>query len=315
MSAKPNSDSSIIMKNLSLLFACALAPAMVANASNIAWVSYSPADDTPDPAAVGVGLVRAPDIGYTDLLKANGHDVTRIVTSSSPDVGLLNTFDLVIISRSVSSGHYQNGERSAAWNSVTAPTIELGGYPLRSSRMNYTDGTTMVDSTGPISLNVSNPSHPIFAGITLDGDNNVPYTVGLVNALALKEVNGKEIWTEVPQRGLSLNMNNVVGGGTVLATVATAEDPTFGGLVIGEWTAGSVMGNGDVLGGDRIVFLTGSREASGFTGGQASGIMDLTTEGQIMFLNAVDHLTVPEPSSLALIIPGLSLLVWRFRRK
>ena len=29
-------------------------------------------------------------VGYTDLLEANGHNVTRVVTSSTPDTAYLN---------------------------------------------------------------------------------------------------------------------------------------------------------------------------------------------------------------------------------
>ena len=85
----------------------------------------------------------------------------------------------------------------------------------------------------------------------------------------------------IVQRGISVNNNPVAGDGKLLATIATAEDPTVGGLVIGEWQAGAVMGNGsaDVLGGPRLVFLTGSREADGFTGGNAAGFYDLEPDG------------------------------------
>ncbi|MFX0206369.1 MAG: hypothetical protein ACFFDT_10305, partial [Candidatus Hodarchaeota archaeon] len=42
-------------------------------------------------------------------------------------------------------------------------------------------------------------------------------------------------------RGISVNNDPVNDDGTVLATVATADDPTVGGMVIGEWPAGSTM--------------------------------------------------------------------------
>ncbi len=54
----------------------------------------------------------------------------------------LSDYDLVIISRSVSSGGYSSGSNADNWNSVTTPTIQLGGYVLRTSRMGYTQGTT-----------------------------------------------------------------------------------------------------------------------------------------------------------------------------
>src|SRR5690606_27814476 len=84
-------------------------PAGAAGA-NIVWVSFHPDDDTPSQAAADAGFTQAPDAGYTQLLRSAGHTVTRVVTSSTPDVEYLETFDLIIISRSVGSGNYQTPE-------------------------------------------------------------------------------------------------------------------------------------------------------------------------------------------------------------
>src|SRR5262245_3877972 len=76
-------------------------------AANIYFVSIHPADSTPSALAVTAGFTQAPDIGYTQLLQANGHTVTRVLSTDIPNAALLNTADLVIISRSVPSGHYE----------------------------------------------------------------------------------------------------------------------------------------------------------------------------------------------------------------
>ena len=123
-----------------------------AAAQRIAWVSFHPADNTPSGAAAAAGFTQAPDVEYTRLLAAAGHTVTRIVTSASPDTTLLNGFDLVIISRSVPSSHYQTDPSPGLWNGITKPTIILGGYILRASRLGYTIGDTMVDTGGEIRL-------------------------------------------------------------------------------------------------------------------------------------------------------------------
>src|SRR5690606_39022234 len=88
----------------------------------------------------------------------------------------------------------------------------------------------------------------------------------------------------------------VAGAGTVLATIGTAEDPTFGGTVIAEWEAGDTLANaaGDTLGGKRLVLLTGSRENDGLTS-HGAGIFDLSSDGARIFLNAVSYLTGVEP--------------------
>src|SRR5688500_5920805 len=74
---------------------------------DIVFVSYHAAEDTPAGPAATWGFSQAADIEYTRLLRAAGHNVTRYVTTASPDTNFLNGFDLVIISRSVPSGHYQ----------------------------------------------------------------------------------------------------------------------------------------------------------------------------------------------------------------
>jgi len=251
--------------------------------AKIAWVSFHPADDTPSADAATAGFTRAPDVGYTDLLAANGYQVTRIVTSGTPDTALLNTFDLVIISRSVPSGDYQDPPETLAWNGITAPTILINGYILRNSRLAYVTGGNLPDTAGPVRLSVKKPSHPVFAGITLEADGT------MVNPYAdLVSFNG------TVQRGISANTDPLGGGGTLLATIAAAGDPGNGGLAIAEWFAGAKMANSaaDTLGGHRLAFLTGSREASGLTS-QGAGIFDLAADGASLFLNAVDYMLEP----------------------
>jgi hypothetical protein len=250
--------------------------------ANIAWVSFHPADNDPSADAKTAGFTEAPDIGYTKLLASKGHKVTRFVTSGTPDVAKLNTFDLVIIGRSVPSGDYQDPPETLAWNGITAPTMIMNGYIMRNSRLGYTTGATIPDTAGPVLLSVKNPKHPIFEGLTLDASGLMVNTyANLVS------------YTNTVQRGLSVNTDPVAGGGTILATVATAGDPAFGGMVIGEWQAGAKMGNAatDTLGGHRLVLLSGSREQ--VITSQGAGIYDLKEDGTQVFLNAVKYMTQP----------------------
>ena len=249
---------------------------------NIAWVSFHPADDTPSTAAADAGFTRAPDAGYTDLLEAAGHTVTRIVSSGTPDAGLLNTFDLVIISRSVPSGHYQDAN-AGRWNAIQTPIIVMGGYAIRQNRMGYTTGNTIPDTDRPVSLRVNDPGHPVFAGIALDAQNI------MVNGYA-----GIVTFNELVQRGISVNTDPVAGDGTVLAVIDTEGDPANNGMIVGEWQAGATMGNtaADTLGGHRLVLLSGSRE-QGITS-EGAGIYDLTEDGARILLNAVGYMAVPK---------------------
>jgi hypothetical protein len=257
-------------------------------APKIIFVSFHGADDAPSAAAAGVGFTEASDKGYTDLLKANGYDVERYITTSSPDPNVINAADLVIIGRAVASSGYQN-DGATAWNNISAPMIIMGGYVLRNSRMGYTTGGTMVDTTGDVKLTVTDPTHPIFAGVPLtDGTMDNPFASGAV----VLPTDGVTV-----SRGISINTDPTDDEGTILATIAEASADTgpVGGMVIGEWPAGATLthdgGAGtDVLAGHRLIFLSGSREPDGVTGGDAAGLYDLYADGEQMFLNAVKYM-------------------------
>lgn len=294
------------MKKLPLFFFCTFVAIASCDAADIRWVSFHPADDTPSAAAATAGFTMAVDVGYTDALEAAGHTVTRIVTSDIPNSASLNGADLVIISRSVPSVHYELDAETAAWNGITAPMMIMGGYVLRNSRLGFTTGGTIPDTTGTVSLTATNPAHPIFVGITLDAGNTMvnPYA-----GIVVTPFNG------TTQRGISVNTDPLAGNGTILATIGTPGDPTFGGMVIAEWAAGSIMGNSppaDTLGGRRLVFLSGSRENNGLTA-EGAGIYDLNTDGTRMFLNAVNYMAIPEPATAALL--ALGGVPFFFRRK
>ena len=266
----------------------------------IAWVSFhTDANDGPNGDAAGAGFTEAPDKAYTDLLKANGYTVIRTGTSKTPDVDLLNSADLVITSRSVNSGDY-SGDGATLWNGITTPIIIVGGYPLRSSRMGYTTGGTMVDTVGDINLAVLDPNHPIFTGIDLADGVMVNPFAGVVNYPTDGTL----------ARGVSVNTSEVNAEGTILGIVANADDPTAGGMVIGEWLAGATLthdgGAGtDVLAGDRLVFLTGAREASGISS-RTAGLYDLYDDGASMFLNAVEYMLTGDVQPVE--VPSVALV-------
>jgi hypothetical protein len=286
-----------------LLLLCNLALVSSLQAANIFWVSFHPDDATPSANASAAGFLQAPDAAYTQLLTANGHNVTRILTTGNPNLSLLNTADLVIISRSVPSGDYGDPiSEAVAWNSVTAPTMILGGYILRNNRLGYTTGNTIPDTVGNVTMTITDPNHPIFSGLPLGPNNTLNFATTVT-------------FNDVLQRGISVNTDPVAGSGTVLATVGTPGDPAVGGTLIGEWSAGSAMSTAahGILGGPRLVFLTGSRE-QGITS-EGAGIFDLTPEGSMLFLNAVNYIAIPEPSTMLLLALGGGLALFLRRRK
>jgi hypothetical protein len=296
------------MKKLALALLCVAATVASSPAANIAFVSFHGADDAPSANAATAGFTQAPDVGYTQLLTANGHTVTRFLSKDLPtaaDATAYNGFDLVIISRSTPSGHYQQNEEAAFWNTmITKPVINLGAYGIRNSRLGWLTGGTIPDTATDISLTVANSSHPIFAGVTLGAGN-----------VTASPFAGIASFNATTQRGIS-TVIEPPSNGNVLATVADAADPAFGGAIIAEWSAGAVMANAtaSVLAGPRLMFLTGSREASGLTS-EGAGIYDLTPIGQTMFLNAVTYMAVvPEPSTYALLGLGALALLMRWRK-
>lgn len=299
------------MNPIKLVALTALVPCVASQAANIAWISFHGADNTPTAGAAGAGHTMAPDVGYTSLLTGAGHTVTRFVTADNADTlpafATLNTFDLVIIGRSVNSGHYQQANEATFWNTtITAPLMDMSGYTLRNVRLGYTTGGTMPDTTSSVKLTVSDVDHPIFAGISLDAGNT------MVNNYA-------DIITfnSIIQRGISVNSDPLAGGGTLLASVSADAPAAANGMIIAEWNAGATMATtpATTLGGHRLVFLSGTREAANVSS-ETAGLLDLTADGQTMFLNAVDYMTtpVPEPGSLSLIGLGAAALLLKKRR-
>lgn len=303
-------------KRLATYLLTCLAGGASLQAANIGWVSFHPGDTEPSAAALAAGFTNAPDVGYTKLLTANGHHVTRFLTQDNVDtnqelIDSLNTNDLIIISRSVPSGHYEVTTEGTAWNGLTKPMMVLGGYIIRNNRLGFYTGDTIPDTTSSaVRLRVNAPGHPLFSGVALDATNLMvnPY------AFRVTYTNSTTGATNL-QAGISVNNNAVVAGGSVLAVIGTAGDGALNGTVISEFPAGTrVKGGTQVLGEKRLVLLTGSREA-GITS-EGSGIYDLFPAGEKIFLNAVTYMTVPmAPQFTAPLISATNLVAgdrWTF---
>ncbi len=257
---------------------------MIPAKPKIVWVSRHGADDAPSAGAAGQGFTEAPDKGYTDLLKANGYDVTRYIQTSTPDVNVLNAADLVIVSRSSPASSFQNAA-ATAWNGISAPMI-ITHYTIRANGMGFATGNAQTHITGDVTLTVSNPTHPIFAGIPLTGGTMDNPFAGVV----VYPTNGTEA------RGIMIITDAPNANGTVLATVSAAGNGPAGAMMIGEWPAGATLthsgGAGtDILAGHRLVFLTGSCIYSNKgQSAETEGMYDLHPDGAQMFLNAVQYM-------------------------
>ncbi len=193
----------------------------------------------------------------------------------------------------------------------------MGGFSIRGgtgggSRLGLYTNETLVDSTTSTKLIATNPSHPIFAGIALDGANTM--VNNYADVMSLPHAPGHL------QRGISTG-TPIAAGGEILGTVAPG-DPTAGGTVIALFPPGTTMQSNptSVTTAHRLMFLSGSREHAAnaaaippiTTNADVAGIYDLTPDGSRMFLNAVDFMVaVPEPNSailLAFAVAGLVML-------
>lgn len=246
--------------------------AMTVQAANIIFVS-----DQYDDSGDGI----PDDQAWVDLLIAKGYKVDYTMgrepgngywqTLDDSKIAKLNAADLVIVSQNTNSGAYDDGEEPTQWNSITTPIILLSTHLARRGRWTWVNSTSMSDLDVP--MNVSKPNHPMFAGVTLDENNEfqaMDATVGQI-----------------------LFINNIdIGNGTLIALPAGSD-----AAWIITWNPGVEFypSAGQFSGGPRMYFAAGTLGSPGMVG---RGEMNLTPEGQKVFLNAVD-LYVPSPGTIS----------------
>jgi len=123
-------------KSVLLVLALALCLTSLAGAANIIWVSDNKANTSP-PADTGwLTLLRAQ--GYTVDYKgesgSGGPNYQYWRTLSTAKLAELNAADLIIVSRDLSSGDYDDGDEPSQWNGITKPLLLLIGQFARSDR-------------------------------------------------------------------------------------------------------------------------------------------------------------------------------------
>ena len=201
------------------------------------------------------------DVGWTNLLSINGFDVVRNdvrdLDVNQAALDEMNAADLVIISRDTNSGNYNNSAAEVeAWNGITAPVIQMSSFLVRNSRWFWFNNNANPVATGN-DIQASEPAHPIFAGITLDGNNQ---------------------FTIIEEEQVNVTGGTDAGNGTVLAT-----DPGTGNVWIAYWDAGVEFyaGSGQTAGAPRLWF------GAGVVDNNPKGGENFTADGEAAFLNAV----------------------------
>jgi len=242
---------SIVVRVLALLVCVAAFTAAPAFGAEIIWVDE----------AAPQGLD-----GWQDLLEGAGHTVTRMSYVTELDAGVIDTLnqaDLVIFSRDANSGNYAQGEEPLQWNSLTVPLIQTNAYLIRSSRWQWVNNTVCPD-IGPATQMVIAGDHPIFNDVGSVGDEIAMLTSATALTGATGAGNGEVLATDTNGRMWIVLWEDASVPFYTGTTMKPAAPRMWFGAAFGPSTAG----------GDPLL-----------------GSMNLTEEGQAIFLNAVAYLT------------------------
>ncbi len=241
------------MNRLPLSLALALvllAAGSAAQAGVVVWVTENTDSSSPP---------SPDDSGWTDLLAAEGHAVSRVYARDLTPalIDQMNAADLVIVSRDTDSGNYTQGSEVADWNAITAPLMLQSQYLVRNNRWKWLN-TDRNPGTGDGVLEVVDTTHPIFQGITLDPGDQL----------------------DLATSSTPLGGTTDVGNGQLLAV-----DPDNDNVAIAFWDTGTEFysGSGQTAGGPRMFFGAGND-------GNPKGGYNLTSAGQTVFLNSVNFL-------------------------
>ncbi len=220
------------------------------------------------------------DQGLADWLTAEGHTVDFRPdywnTLDPNKISELNAADLIVVSRSASTGDYDDSaDEIAAWNTLKPPVICLQAYMVRNNRWRWINSDTATNNTGSPLMQVLDPNHPVFAGVTL-------------NSLDPNDPNSPRDLVSVVDPNIGTGITSFVAGidagnGRLLAK-ATSGDYAW----IAEWQPGVEFyaGSGQIAAGRRLLFCAGTQEV----GATLQGAFNLTVEGQEMLRNAIAYL-------------------------
>ncbi len=186
-----------------LAFAFSLFLTTSVQAANIIWITQSV-----DLDENGI----QDDQEWIDWLVAQGYTVdVQFGHWTELDAGkiqALNAADLVIISRTIASGDYNEDDEPTQWNSITAPMIQLSAWLIRNSRWLWFDSSDVQRSLIS-TLEVLVSDHPIFTRVTLNTNNQV-------------EIMIPDIYGEGYRGNCFINTLNV-GNGTLIGQTAGAD--------------------------------------------------------------------------------------------
>jgi hypothetical protein len=200
--------------------------------------------------------------GWQTLLEGAGHTVERMTGMGTLDqskIDAMNAADLVIVSRDTNSGGYDDGQEPTQWNALTVPLIQTSAYLARQNRWQWLPGTGTPAINAPMEII---EDHPIFAGVGTAGD------------------------TIVMNASSDINVRDTTDAGNGLLLGALAD----GRVWIVFWEALDETpfhaGTSHFPAAPRMWFAAGDD-----LGAPNKGNMNLTEDGQTIFLNAVAYMT------------------------
>ena len=199
------------------------------------------------------------DDAWISLLESQGYTVSLqpgyYETLDAAKLAELNSRDLIIAARTLRAARYDDGDEPEQWSNLATPLLCLDATATDTTDWDWFNPGSSTTYGGK--MEVLNPSHPFFAGVTLDANNQVDFIAGV----------DVDIPTETS-----------AGNGTLLATTVTGE------LIIAEWDAGVQYYSGGpfTTGGPRVFFGAGANLGDGGAGG-----LNLDATGQQIFLNIV----------------------------
>lgn len=211
-------------------------------------------------------------------LQGEGFIVTTYYNSSlssapQADIDMLNAAELVIIGRSVSSGDF-DGDDKSAWNALTVPVILNSQWAARDNRLNWFDNDGNPDAHAPevaelVRAQIQEPEDVVFEGVTIGGDNLLPWLTTPVNLIYLATAtNGKVLAVSAPG-----NADSAEGGAMLFVRFETGTE--------------FYTGAGDAPAGPRTYFGFGADE------GGTSYYWQLSDEAKQVYLNEIYRMVEP----------------------
>lgn len=215
------------------------------------------------------------DQDLIDFLESEAHNVEVKQDILAIDVNMveeLNAADVILFSRSTSSGDYDDGDEPTLWNSISAPLVQMSAYLVRSSRWLWIDSSSVANLEAPLVMPAAGTS--LFDGVKLDPNTN---SVAVIDPSI-----GKTDPNDPNLIGLTSFIDaGSMGNGRIQATTA---DGAY--VWIASWLPGVEFydGAGQYAGGKRMMLLCGTQEPP------RQGEFNLNDNGKLVLRNAIIYL-------------------------